>query len=200
MNKFLEHNGLVLPLDIANIDTDIILPKQFLKNINRIGFGKYLFYDWRYKDTNKLTLNHKFIMNHPSFKNASILLTRENFGCGSSREHAPWALLDYGIKAIIAPSFADIFYTNALNNHLVPIRLKNEEINELFEIIFLNPGIFLKINIKKLEIEIKNKKFFFKIDLFQRDCIMYGIDSIDLTLQYHKEITYWEKHQQLEFF
>lgn len=132
MKKFIQHTGLVAALDIANIDTDVIIPKQFLQKVTRIGFGQHLFHDWRFLDDNGQQPNPDFVLNKPRYQGATILLVRENFGCGSSREHAPWALTDYGFCAVIAPSFADIFYNNAFNNQLLPIKLNEEEINQLF--------------------------------------------------------------------
>ena len=132
MSKFIKHQGLTIPLDIANIDTDQIIPKQFLSKITRDGFGVHLFHDWRYLDLAGEQPNPEFNLNKPQFSGGSILLTRENFGCGSSREHAPWALADFGFKAVIASSFADIFYGNAINNGLIPVRLAENEIDQLF--------------------------------------------------------------------
>ena len=131
MTGFKQHKGIVVPLDSANVDTDAIIPKQFLQKVNRIGFGKHLFHDWRFLDDAGEQPNPEFVLNKPQFAGASILLARENFGCGSSREHAPWALADYGFKTMIAPSFADIFYGNAINNGMVPVRLKEEEVDAL---------------------------------------------------------------------
>ena len=128
MTGFKQHKGIVVPLDSANVDTDAIIPKQFLQKVNRIGFGKHLFHDWRFLDDAGQQPNPEFVLNQPHYAGASILLARENFGCGSSREHAPWALADYGFKTIIAPSFADIFYGNAINNGMVPVRLQEEEV------------------------------------------------------------------------
>ena len=140
MTGFKQHKGIVVPLDSANVDTDAIIPKQFLQKVNRIGFGKHLFHDWRFLDDAGQQPNPEFVLNQPQFAGASILLARENFGCGSSREHAPWALADYGFKTIIAPSFADIFYGNAINNGMVPVRLKEEEVEALFQLVAAQPG------------------------------------------------------------
>ncbi|MGL5585562.1 MAG: 3-isopropylmalate dehydratase small subunit, partial [Plesiomonas sp.] len=132
MTGFTQHTGIVAPLDAANIDTDAIIPKQFLQKVTRTGFGQHLFHDWRFLDDAGTQENPAFILNQPEYRRASVLLTRENFGCGSSREHAPWALADYGFKVIIAPSFADIFYGNAINNQLLPVRLAAADIDALF--------------------------------------------------------------------
>lgn len=194
--KFIKHKGIVAPINISNIDTDTIIPKQFLQKIERTGFGKYLFYDWRYIDNKINKLNTKFILNNSIFKKSSILLTRENFGCGSSREHALWALTDYGIKTIIAPSFADIFYINAINNTLLPITLNNQDIDELFKIVFENPGIKFLINLKKLNIQVFDNLFYnFSIRNYDRDRILNGLDNINITLKYKKEIEKWENKQ-----
>ena len=135
MSGFKQHTGLVVPLDAANVDTDAIIPKQFLQKVTRVGFGKHLFHDWRFLDDAGEQPNPEFVMNAPRYQGASILLARENFGCGSSREHAPWALADYGIKVMIAPSFADIFYGNSINNQMVPVRLTEAEVDEIFQFV-----------------------------------------------------------------
>ncbi len=133
MAGFKQLSGLVVPLDAANVDTDAIIPKQFLQAITRVGFGKHLFHEWRYLDVEGTKPNPDFVLNYPQYQGATILLARKNLGCGSSREHAPWALADYGFKVMIAPSFADIFYNNSLNNHMLPIRLSEEEVEEIFQ-------------------------------------------------------------------
>ena len=148
MTGFKQHKGIVVPLDSANVDTDAIIPKQFLQKVNRIGFGKHLFHDWRFLDDAGQQPNPEFVLNQPQFAGASILLARENFGCGSSREHAPWALADYGFKTIIAPSFADIFYGNAINNGMVPVRLKEEEVDALFQLVAAKPGIEIEVDLE----------------------------------------------------
>jgi 3-isopropylmalate/(R)-2-methylmalate dehydratase small subunit len=148
MTGFKQHKGIVVPLDSANVDTDAIIPKQFLQKVNRIGFGKHLFHDWRFLDDAGQQPNPEFVLNQPQFAGASILLARENFGCGSSREHAPWALADYGFKTMIAPSFADIFYGNAINNGMVPVRLKEEEVDALFQLVAAQPGIEIEVDLE----------------------------------------------------
>ena len=140
MAGFKQLSGLVVPLDAANVDTDAIIPKQFLQAITRVGFGKHLFHEWRYLDVEGTKPNPDFVLNYPQYQGATILLARKNLGCGSSREHAPWALADYGFKVMIAPSFADIFYNNSLNNHMLPIRLSEEEVEEIFQWVWANEG------------------------------------------------------------
>lgn len=193
--KFIKHIGVVAPIDIPNIDTDIIIPKQFLQRIKRTGFGKYLFHDWRYIDNYRKKINFNFVLNQNNFKKTSILLTRENFGCGSSREHALWALTDYGIKIIISSSFADIFYNNAINNQLLPITLNKKIIDKFFFIVVNNPGVLFNVNLQKLEIQVHNKKYSFNFNESDRKRIMFGIDNINMTLKYLKEIENWEKKQ-----
>ncbi|QCI21331.1 3-isopropylmalate dehydratase small subunit (plasmid) [Buchnera aphidicola (Hyperomyzus lactucae)] len=194
MFKFTQHTGVVAPLDVSNIDTDIIIPKQFLKRINKIGFGKFLFHNWRFFDENQLKKNNKFILNKTIYKNASILLTRENFGCGSSREHAVWSLLDYGFKVIISSSFADIFYNNSFNNKLLLITLKNQEIDFLFDIIKKNIGIKCTVNLVDKKIFINGNVFSFELDDFYRFCLLNNLDSIDLTMKFLKDIKIYEEH------
>lgn len=196
--KFIKHEGIVVPININNIDTDVIIPKQFLQRINRQGFGKYLFYDWRYIDGNINNINYKFILNKDIFKKATILLTGSNFGCGSSREHALWSLTDYGIKVIISSSFADIFYKNAINNRLLPITLKQKEIDKLFDIVLNYQVVRLHICLKKKIIQVLNKKkifYKFNIDNFSLNCIINGIDHISSTLHFDKKIKIWENKQ-----
>ncbi|WAI12078.1 MAG: 3-isopropylmalate dehydratase small subunit (plasmid) [Buchnera aphidicola (Macrosiphum albifrons)] len=193
MFKFTGHTGVVVPLDISNIDTDIIIPKQFLKRVNKIGFGKFLFHDWRFLDTNQLIKNKQFILNKKIYKDASILLTRGNFGCGSSREHAVWSLLDYGFKAIIAPSFADIFYSNSFNNKLLLITLDESEITVLFDIVKSNPGVNFDINLVDKTISVNGMVFLFKMDDFQRFCLLNNLDNIDLTMKHLLDIQIYER-------
>ncbi|QJC31093.1 3-isopropylmalate dehydratase small subunit [Enterobacteriaceae endosymbiont of Macroplea mutica] len=193
----LKYIGVIAPLDISNIDTDAIIPKQFLQKNIKHGFGKYLFYYWRY--INKNQINPKFILNQQKFKNANILLTRDNFGCGSSREHALWALIDYGIKVIIASSYADIFYNNAINNKLLLIILSKKDINKLFLIIKEQPGITCVINIQDKIINIANKYFSFHIDKYVLQFILNDADQIDITMKYYKKINIFE-HKHHSFF
>ena len=181
MEKFTQHTGLVVPLDAANVDTDQIIPKQFLQKTERIGFGKHLFNDWRYLDTAGTQDNPEFILNKPQYKGASILLTRENFGCGSSREHAPWALQEYGFKVIIAPSFADIFYANCINIGIVPIKLSDEQINQLFALTN-EETLTISIDLPNNKVIFSNNAYTFSLDSFHQYCLEQGIDSVGWTL------------------
>ncbi|QCI20160.1 MAG: 3-isopropylmalate dehydratase small subunit (plasmid) [Buchnera aphidicola (Brevicoryne brassicae)] len=192
MLKFTEHTGIVVPLDISNIDTDIIIPKQFLQKINKIGFGKYLFHDWRYLDSNQLKKNNQFILNKKVYENASILLTKSNFGCGSSREHAVWSLLDYGFKIIIASSFSDIFYNNSFNNKLLLITLQEKVIDFLFDIVKKNLGISFCVNLINSKIIVNKNSFSFELDDSRRFCLLNDLDNIDLTMKFLKEIEIYE--------
>lgn len=195
MQAFTSLISMAVPLDRANIDTDAIIPKQFLKSIKRSGFGVNLFDEWRYLDhgevgmeNSKRLLNTDFILNKPEYKNAQILLARENFGCGSSREHAPWALKDYGFKAIIAPSFADIFYNNCFKNGILPIVQENNVMDKLFAF-----DDEITIDLKTQTILVKNKSYTFDIDDERKRRLINGLDDISLTLQYAKEIKNFEK-------
>ncbi|MGL4932904.1 MAG: 3-isopropylmalate dehydratase small subunit [Aeromonas sp.] len=195
MTGFKQHKGIVVPLDSANVDTDAIIPKQFLQKVNRIGFGKHLFHDWRFLDDAGQQPNPEFVLNQPQFAGTSILLARENFGCGSSREHAPWALADYGFKTIIAPSFADIFYGNAINNGLVPVRLKEEEVEALFQLVAAKPGIDIAVDLEANQVRAGELSFNFEIDEFRRYCLLNGLDAIGLTLQHEAAISAFEAKQ-----
>ncbi|MBL0569401.1 3-isopropylmalate dehydratase small subunit [Aeromonas hydrophila] len=195
MTGFKQHKGIVVPLDSANVDTDAIIPKQFLQKVNRIGFGKHLFHDWRFLDDAGEQPNPEFVLNQPQFAGASILLARENFGCGSSREHAPWALADYGFKTIIAPSFADIFYGNAINNGMVPVRLNEEEVEALFQLVAAQPGIEIEVDLEANQVRAGNLSFGFEIDEFRRYCLLNGLDAIGLTLQHKAAISAFEAKQ-----
>ena len=195
MTGFKQHKGIVVPLDSANVDTDAIIPKQFLQKVNRIGFGKHLFHDWRFLDDAGQQPNPEFVLNQPQFAGASILLARENFGCGSSREHAPWALADYGFKTIIAPSFADIFYGNAINNGMVPVRLKEEEVEALFQLVATQPGIEIEVDLEANQVRAGELSFGFEIDEFRRYCLLNGLDAIGLTLQHEAAISTFEAKQ-----
>ena len=195
MTGFKQHKGIVVPLDSANVDTDAIIPKQFLQKVNRIGFGKHLFHDWRFLDDAGQQPNPEFVLNQPQFAGASILLARENFGCGSSREHAPWALADYGFKTIIAPSFADIFYGNAINNRMVPVRLKEEEVDALFQLVAAKPGIQIEVDLEANQVRAGSLSFGFEIDEFRRYCLLNGLDAIGLTLQHEAAISAFEAKQ-----
>ena len=193
MSGFQQHTGLVVPLDTANIDTDAIIPKQFLQKVNRIGFGKHLFHDWRFLDDAGEQPNPEFVMNAPRYQGASILLARENFGCGSSREHAPWALADYGIQVMIAPSFADIFYGNSINNQMVPVRLTEQEVDEIFLFVEANEGAEVTVDLEEMKVSANGKEYSFEIDEFRRHCLLNGLDNIGLTLQHADKISAYEE-------
>lgn len=195
MAKFTQHTGLVVPLDAANVDTDAIIPKQFLQKVTRTGFGQHLFHDWRFLDDAGQQPNPEFVLNQTHYKGASILLARENFGCGSSREHAPWALTDYGFKVVIAPSFADIFYGNSFNNQLLPVKLSDEEVDELFKLVDGQEGITFTVDLENQVVQAGSKSYPFEIDSFRRHCMINGLDSIGLTLQHEASITEYEKNQ-----
>ena len=181
MEKFTKHTGLVVPLDAANVDTDQIIPKQFLQKTERVGFGQHLFHDWRYLDAAGEQVNPAFILNQPQYQGASILLTRENFGCGSSREHAPWALQEYGFKVIIAPSFADIFYANCINIGLLPVKLHEEEIEQLFSQAE-SKNLQLSVDLTNGKIICADNTYTFSLDSFHQYCLENGIDSVGWTL------------------
>ena len=192
MNKFTLLDGLVAPLDRANVDTDAIIPKQFLKSIKRSGFGPNLFDEWRYLDhgepgvdNSKRPLNPDFVLNQPRYQGAAILLARKNFGCGSSREHAPWALDQFGFRAVIAPSFADIFFNNCYKNGLLPIKLAEGEVDQLFNEVKAFPGYRLIVNLEQQTVSTPNGSsvFSFDIDAFRKFCMINGLDDIGLTLQ-----------------
>lgn len=181
MEKFTTHTGLVVPLDIANVDTDQIIPKQFLQKTERVGFGVHLFHDSRYLDHSGKKPNPEFILNKPEYKIASILLARENFGCGSSREHAPWALEEYGFKVVIAPSFADIFYGNCINIGLLPIKLGEDEIEQLFSQAE-NAKLNLTVDLINNTVSYGDVSFTFELDQFHKYCLKEGVDSVGWTL------------------
>ena len=190
MKAFTQHTGLVCPLDRANVDTDQIIPKQFLKSIKRTGFGPNLFDEWRYldigqpgQDNSKRPLNPDFVLNFPRYAGASVLLARENFGCGSSREHAPWALDEYGFRAVIAPSFADIFYNNSFKNGLLPIVLPEAVVDALFAATFAEEGYALTIDLERqVVIEPSGAEHAFEVEPFRKHCLLNGLDDIGLTL------------------
>ena len=191
MRAFTAHTGLVLPMDRPNVDTDQIIPKQFLKRIERTGYEKFLFFDWRYLDDG--SDNPKFILNLPEYRDASVLLARRNFGCGSSREHAPWALENYGFRVIIAPSFADIFYNNCFKNGILPIRVGDAVADDLFQRAAKHPGYKITVNLEKYEIrDDHGLKLTFQIDDFRRHCLLNALDDIGLTLKHEKEIAAYE--------
>ncbi|AKD38083.1 isopropylmalate isomerase small subunit [Pasteurella multocida subsp. multocida OH4807] len=191
-NEFKQHTGIAVPLDASNVDTDAIIPKQFLQKVTRVGFGAHLFHEWRFLDDDGKQPNPDFVLNYPRYQGASILLARENFGCGSSREHAPWALDDYGIRVIIAPSFADIFYGNSLNNQMLPIRLTEQEVDELFKYVVANEGATISVDLEAQTVTANGKIYHFEIDSFRRHCLLNGLDNIGLTLQHEDKIAAYE--------
>ncbi|MFO1398052.1 MAG: 3-isopropylmalate dehydratase small subunit [Burkholderiales bacterium] len=201
MQPFRVHTGLVAPLDRANVDTDAIIPKQFLKSIKRTGFGPNLFDEWRYLDRGEPGMdnthrprNPQFVLNDPRYQGASILLARRNFGCGSSREHAPWALADYGFRAIIAPSYADIFNNNCYKNGLLPIVLSESEVDRLFADTFAFPGFKLTIDLERQLVSTVDGSLAFAFDVqpFRKHCLLNGLDDIGLTLQHADAIRAFE--------
>ena len=204
MKAFTQHTGLVCPLDRANVDTDQIIPKQFLKSIKRTGFGPNLFDEWRYldvgqpgQDCSQRPVNKDFVLNFPRYRGASVLLARENFGCGSSREHAPWALDEYGFRAIIAPSFADIFFNNSFKNGLLPIVLKEEEVDALFEQTEANEGYQLTIDLEAQTVTRPDGvQYRFEVDAFHKHCLLNGLDDIGLTLQDQDAIRAFEERHR----
>jgi len=196
MEPFKTLTGIVAPLDRVNVDTDQIIPKQFLKRIERTGFEEYLFYDWRYLDNGKP--NPEFVLNNERYKDATILLTRNNFGCGSSREHAPWALKNYGFLVIIAPSFADIFFGNCFKNGMLPIVLQENVVEELFKKVLANKGYRLTVDLESQSItEDKGFKISFEIDPFKKRCLLEGLDDIGLTLRHEDKIRAYEERRGL---
>jgi 3-isopropylmalate/(R)-2-methylmalate dehydratase small subunit len=208
MEKFNLVDGLVAPLDRANIDTDQIIPKQYLKSIKRTGFGPNLFDGWRYlgrgepgMDDSKRPLNPDFPLNQPRYRGASVLLARKNFGCGSSREHAPWALLDYGFRCVIAPSFADIFFNNCFKNGLLPVALTEDEVDRLFYECAAFPGFRLTIDLEQQTVAPANRAFTFRfeIDPFRKYCLLNGLDEIGLTLRHADKIRAFENARRAQF-
>ena len=206
MNKFTRLEGLVAPLDRANIDTDAIIPKQFLKSIKRSGFGPNLFDEWRYldvgqpgRDNSQRPRNLDFVLNQPRYQGAQILLTRKNFGCGSSREHAPWALLDFGFQAVIAESFADIFFNNCFKNGILPIVLPAAELDALFAQVEATPGYKLTIDLERqLVLCPDGKALPFAVDAFRKECLINGWDDIGLTLRHADLIRNFEAKRRIE--
>ena len=194
MQKFTVHTGVAVPLDSANIDTDQIIPKQFLLAVDRNGFGKHLFHEWRYLDDAETKDNPEFNLNKPEYKGATILVARDNFGNGSSREHAPWALMGYGFRAIIAPSFADIFYNNSLGNGLLPVKLTADEVDEIFKVLTAKPGTQITISLENMTVDVDSLHFKFDLDPFRRHCMLEGLDAISLTLQHQEDISNYEKN------
>lgn len=201
MKPFVTHTGILAPLDRANVDTDAIIPKQFLKSIKKTGFGPHLFDEWRYLDHGEpgmdLTQRKKnpdFVLNQDRYEKATILIARENFGCGSSREHAPWAIKDFGFRVILATSFADIFFSNCFKNGLLPIVLPAETIDHLFDLTYSNTGYAITIDLENQSITLpSNEKIIFQVDTFRKHCLINGLDDIALTMLHSESIKAFEK-------
>ncbi|MGM0541949.1 MAG: 3-isopropylmalate dehydratase small subunit [Pseudomonadota bacterium] len=204
MEKFIKKTSIVAPIDRANVDTDAIIPKQFLKSIKRSGFGPNLFDEWRYEDVGQpgsdnsdRPLRKEFVLNQPRYQGAHILLARENFGCGSSREHAPWALKDYGFDVVIAPSFADIFFNNCFKNGIVPIVLDEAVVDDLFKEVLATEGYQLTVDLAAQQIIKPNGEAIpFDVDSFRKHCLMNGLDDIALTLAYQDDIKAYEANRK----
>lgn len=206
MRKFTKLTGVVAPLDRANVDTDMIIPKQFLKSIKRTGFGKNLFDELRYLDEGKpdqscegRPLNTEFVLNQARYAGASVLLARQNFGCGSSREHAPWALDDFGFRVVIAPSFADIFFNNCFKNGLLPIVLSEEQVDQLFSEVEVNEGYALSVDLDAQTVTTPSgDSFSFDVDAFRKHCLLNGLDDIGVTLESADQIKAYEERRRQE--
>ncbi|MBA4501897.1 3-isopropylmalate dehydratase small subunit [Marinobacterium marinum] len=206
MKEFTQHTGIAAPLDRANVDTDMIIPKQFLKSIKRAGFGPNLFDELRYMDEGQpdqdcsgRPLNPDFVLNQSRYQGTSVLLARENFGCGSSREHAPWALDDFGIRVVIAPSFADIFYNNCFKNGLLPIVLPEAQVDQLFHEVDATEGYQLTVDLERqVVVTPSGESFVFEVDAFRKHCLLNGLDDIGLTLQHADEIKAYEARRRQE--
>jgi 3-isopropylmalate/(R)-2-methylmalate dehydratase small subunit len=206
VQAFTVHEGIAAPLDRANVDTDAIIPKQYLKSVKRTGFGPNAFDDWRYldpgepdADNSQRRKNPDFVLNQSPFDRATILLARKNFGCGSSREHAVWALDDFGFRAVIAPSFADIFFNNSFKNGLLPVVLKQEEVDELFRRVSQEPGLRIQVDLQAKEVRVPGGSVFhFDLDEYRRHRLLEGLDDIALTLQHAQEIRAYEARRREE--
>ncbi len=206
MEKFTVHKGLVIPLDRSNVDTDAIIPKQYLKSISKTGFGPTLFDDWRYvkagepgMDHSKREIKKDFVLNQARYQGGSVLLARENFGCGSSREHAVWALADYGIRSVIAPSYADIFFNNSFKNGLLPLVLSEDDVDTLFKAVEANEGYELTVDLEKQQvITPEGESYDFDVDEFRKYCLLNGLDDIGLTLQHADDIKAYEEKRKQE--
>ena len=206
MQKFTTLTGIAAPMDRANVDTDAIIPKQYLKSIKRSGFGPNLFDSWRYLDEGEPGMDHSrrrlnpdFVLNQPRYAGASILLARANFGCGSSREHAPWALMDYGFRVIIAPSYADIFYQNSLKNGLLPVVLEEATVQQLFEGVYAQEGYRLSVDLDRQMVTTPSGQVIhFDIDPFRKHCLVNGLDDIGLTLEHVDDIRAYEARRRKE--
>jgi 3-isopropylmalate/(R)-2-methylmalate dehydratase small subunit len=206
MEAFKSFTGVVAPLDRSNVDTDAIIPKQFLKSIKRTGFGPYLFDEWRYLDhgepdmdcTNR-PLNDAFVLNDPRYSRAQVLLARENFGCGSSREHAPWALEDFGFKVILAPSFADIFFNNCFKNGILPLKLSSAQIDGLFAKATGDQALQIAVDLEAQTLTLADGEVIaFEVDEFRKHCLLEGLDDIGLTLRHSDEITAFEQQRRAQ--
>ncbi len=206
MDKFIKHTGIVIPLDRSNVDTDAIIPKQYLKSISRTGFGPTLFDDWRYVKAGEPGMDHSkrekredFVLNQARYEGGSILLARENFGCGSSREHAVWALEDYGIRVVIAPSYADIFFNNSFKNGLLPIVLPEQTVDDLFQAVEAQEGYELTVDLENQQVVTPDGQAFdFAVDEFRKYCLLNGLDDIGLTLQHADAIRDYETRRKAE--
>ncbi|PLR75881.1 3-isopropylmalate dehydratase small subunit [Bacillus sp. V3-13] len=196
-HSFLNYTGIVAPLDVVNVDTDAIIPKQFLKRIERTGFGQFLFYDWRFENGKE---KESFILNQEDYRDAGVLLARKNFGCGSSREHAPWAIADYGIKVIIAPSFADIFYNNCFKNGILPIELSEEEVEQLFQKTASTKGYQLSIDLESQTVT-DNQGFasHFEVAPYRKELLIKGLDEIGSSLLFEEKIAAFEKKHKIYY-
>ncbi len=192
---FTVHSGAACPLDQANVDTDQIIPKQFLTSVSRAGFGKHLFHDWRYLDLEEKEPNPEFVVNKPEYQGASILLARENFGCGSSREHAPWALADFGFKTVIATSFADIFYGNCINNQLLPVALSSSDMDKLFAAVKQDPSTTIVVDLPVQQVRAGEHVFTFDIAEHHKTNLIKGLDAIGQTLELTPQIEAFEAKQ-----
>lgn len=199
MNPFTKHTGIAAPLDRVNVDTDAIVPKQFLRKIERSGFGKHLFHEWRYLDYEGTKENPDFVLNQPAYRKATVLLARDNFGCGSSREHAPWALADYGFRVIIAPTFADIFYNNCVKNGILLVALKSDEVESLFHQVIQKPGEQVSADLEKQTVtDPSGKQYRFDINPFAKTCLLKGLDHIGWTQQFAQQIKSYEEKAKKE--
>jgi 3-isopropylmalate/(R)-2-methylmalate dehydratase small subunit len=192
MQPFKSHSGIAAPLDRVNVDTDAIISKQFLRKIERTGFGKHLFHEWRYSDYEGTQENPDFILNQEPYRKATVFLVRDNFGCGSSREHAPWALADFGFKLIIAPSFADIFYNNCVKNGILLAALKSKEVDEIFAFVGKNKGAVISADLPLQTVTAGGKTYKFQMDAFNKECLLKGLDAIGWTMQFEDKITAYE--------
>ena len=199
MEKFEKHEGLAAVLDRADVDTDQIIPKQFLKKIERTGFGVHLFHDWRFLDDAGQKPNPDFVLNESRFQGATVLVAGMNFGCGSSREHAPWALLDYGFRVIIAPSFADIFYNNCFKNGMLPVELPSEQVREIMDRVLKNPGARITIDLPDQSVRVGDREYRFEVDSFRKQCLLNGWDDIGLSLRQAEAIDSFERQYDQNF-